>query len=73
MVESSHSLERIKYFKLKDFIEKIKVNSNVLAHMEETNEEFNKYMNTLAQFKEKDVLNWWLSQSYNDILESNKI
>lgn len=73
MVESSHSLERIKYFKLKDFIEKIKVNSNVLAHMEETNEEFDKYMNTLAQFKEKDVLNWWLSQSYNDILESNKI
>ena len=73
MIEDGHNLDKVELFLLRDFIQSIRISNSTLEHMEETSQEFDKYMKTLSQFKQKDVLNYWLSESYNEIIDSNRI
>ena len=65
MIENGHNLDKVKYFKLADYIQSIKLSESTLEHMEETNQEFDKYMRALADFKE-DIVK--LLEKFNDFL-----
>ena len=73
MIENCHNPEKVKYFALREFIERIKLYDSTLEHMEETNQAFDQYMRDLSQCKIEEVLHYWLSQSYNELVNSNKI
>lgn len=64
---------KINYFDLFDFISKIKLSSRVLEHMEETNQDFDKYFTKLAQYDDAFVLYFWISLLYDEIKNSNSI
>ncbi len=46
--------ERVQYFNVLEFVSKIKLNDNVLYHMEETGLNFEKYLNTLFNYCNAD-------------------
>ena len=43
----------IEYFSLEEYINKIKLLPKVLEHLEETNKEFDSYMNKLSKYNEE--------------------
>ena len=65
--------QKINYFDLFDFISKIKLSSRVLEHMEETNQDFDKYFTKLAQYDDAFVLYFWISLLYEEVKNSNSI
>ena len=64
---------KVKYFDLGDFISKIKVDSYVLEHMEETNKDFDAYMRRIKQYEETDLLHFWLIKAAEELVSSYKI
>lgn len=67
------NLEPVKYFDLRDYIEKIKVDSDVLQHMQDTSVEFKNYMEKIGKFDKQEVINYWLIQMAEELVSSNKI
>ena len=65
--------QKINYFDLFDFISKIKLSSRVLEHMEETNQDFDKYFQKLAKYDDAFVLYFWISLLYDEVKNSNYI
>lgn len=63
----------IDYFSLFDYIDKIKISSSVLAHLEETNKEFDNYMHTLAMYDEEYIVNYWIYLLYEELTYSKRI
>lgn len=72
-IVNCQNLERVKYFDLREYIEKIKIDSNVLAHMQDTSVEFKDYMEKLSKFDKDDVINYWLIQTAEELVSSNQI
>lgn len=72
-IVNCQNLERVKYFDLREYIEKIKIDSNVLAHMQDTSVEFKDYMEKLSKFDKDDVINYWLIQMAEELVSSNQI
>ncbi len=64
---------KVHYFNLFDYISKIKIDSNTLEHMEETNKEFDKYMKKLLSYKEEDIVHLWLIETANELVSSSRI
>ena len=64
---------KVKYFDLRDYVSKIKLNSNVLEHMEETNKDFDTYMKRINACEEEDVIHLWLISMAEEIVKSNQI
>lgn len=63
----------VKYFSLEEYIDKIKIDDNVLFHLEDTNKEFDKYLKFLAQFDDYSVLHYWIYSLSNELKYSQKI
>lgn len=64
---------KVKYFDLRDYISKIKVNTNVLEHMEETNKDFDEYMQKISNYDYDDLVHYWLIQAADELVNSSKI
>ena len=65
--------QKINYFDLFDFISKIKLSSYVLEHMEETNQDFDKYFQKLAKYDDSFVIYFWISLLRDEVTNSNSI
>lgn len=65
--------ERVKYFDLRDYVSKIKIDSSVLAHMQDTSVEFRNYMERISKFDKDEVINYWLIQMAEELVSSNRI
>lgn len=63
----------IDYFSLFDYVNKIKLSSMVLAHLEDTNKEFDNYMHTLAMYDEEYIVNYWIYLLYEELTYSKRI
>ena len=48
--------DRVKYFDLRDYIAKIKLDTNVLSHMQDTSLEFKNYMEKINRFDKDEVI-----------------
>lgn len=64
---------KVSYFNMNDFVDKIVIDSNVLAHMEETNKEFAKYMEKLKSYDVNSIVHLWLIQTAEELVSSSKI
>lgn len=65
--------DRVKYFDLRDYIAKIKLDTNVLSHMQDTSLEFKNYMEKINRFDKDEVINYWLIQMAEELVSSNQI
>ena len=63
--------KEINYFDLEKFVNKIKLNRNVLEHMQETNLNFDKYFKNLAKYDDEFQLYFWISLAYDEIKNNN--
>lgn len=63
----------VKYFSLDEYVDRIQINDNVLAHLEETNKEFDKYLTGLAQFDDYAIIHYWIESLSKEIKSSQKI
>lgn len=65
--------EKVKYFELQDYVDKIKVDSNILQHMEDTNKEFNNYMKKINIYDKEEIVHFWLIEMAEELVNSNQI
>ena len=65
--------DRVKYFDLRDYIAKIKLDTYVLSHMQDTSLEFKNYMEKINRFDKDEVINYWLIQMAEELVSSNQI
>ncbi len=63
----------VNYFSLFDYVNKIKLSSLVLNHLEDTNREFDNYMHTLSCYDEEYIINYWIYLLYEELSSSKKI
>lgn len=63
----------IEYFPLEEYINKIKLLPKVLEHLEETNKEFDSYMNKLSKYDEEYIINYWIYLLYIELMSNQKI
>lgn len=63
----------VNYFSLFDYVNKIKLSSLVLSHLEDTNREFDNYMHTLSCYDEEYIINYWIYLLYEELSSSKKI
>ncbi len=72
-IVNNQNPNKVKYFDLRDYVSKIKLSSNVLEHMEETNKDFDTYMKRINACEEEDVIHLWLISMAEEIVKSNQI
>lgn len=72
-IVNNQNPDLVKYFELRDYIDKIKVDNNVLQHMEDTNKEFNSYMKRINIYDKEEIIHFWLIQMAEELVYSNKI
>ncbi len=65
--------QKIEYFDLFDFAHNIKLSSRVLEHMEETNQDFDKYFQKLSKYDDAFVIYFWISLLYDEFRNSYSI
>lgn len=65
--------KEIDYFDLREFVNKIKLSSKVLDHMENTNKSFDDYFSKLSQYDDELVLYFWIALAYEEIKNSNYV
>ena len=63
----------VDYFSLEDYISRIKLLPRVLEHLEETNKEFDKYINELFKYDEEYIINYWIYLLYIELVSNQKI
>ncbi len=71
--ENRINLNKVQYFPLKEYINRIKLHPNILEHLEETSEEFDKYMKKLTTLDEKKIFQFLLFAFNNELRDSNLI
>jgi Fic family protein len=68
--------DRVEFFEISDFIDKIKLNNKVLSHVEYTSDEFEKYLEQLAYFSEYDnykMMYYWLDAATSELRQSIEV
>ena len=63
----------VNYFSLEDYISRIKLLPRVLEHLEDTNKEFDKYINELFKYDEEYIINYWIYLLYIELVSNQKI
>lgn len=61
------------YFSLCEFVDKIRINSKVLEHMQETNLQFDNYFKKLAKLDDEFVLYYWISLAYEELKHNHYV
>lgn len=65
--------EYVSYFSLEEYVDKIKLNSNLLYHLEDTNKEFDRYMKKLATYDTDYIIKYWIYNLYEELKYSQNI
>lgn len=67
--------DKIELLSLRDIDEYflIKLLPKVLEHLEETNKEFDSYMNKLSKYDEEYIINYWIYLLYIELMSNQKI
>ncbi len=67
------NLERVKYFDLEEYIDRINLSSNVLFHVEDTSKAFEEYIKFLSNYNDAVILDHLIESFKNEINYSNKV
>lgn len=68
--------DKVEYFNIFDFISKIKLSDKVLYHVEDTSQEFEKYLKTLVSYCDEDdtaIILYWLDNAITELKMSSEI
>ena len=72
-IENGVNLERVKYFNINDYVDKIKLSSDLLCHLEDTNREFDEYIKLLQNLDKGNVAQFIKYAFQDEIKKSNLI
>lgn len=64
---------KVNYFSLKEYVDNIKINDDVLYHLEDTNREFDYYLSYIAQFDDYSVIYYWIDSLFKEMKFSQQI
>ncbi len=67
------NLSKVSYFPLEEYFSKIKLNDTILVHLDETNRDFDKYINQLKKFPPLTILYFLINSFSNEIIDTNLI
>lgn len=67
------NLAEVNYFSIEEYIERIKLKNYVLEHMEETNQEFDKYLKQLSKYDKYSIVYLWINSLSQEITSSQQI
>lgn len=67
------NLDYIDYFPLEEYIDRIKLSSELLEHLEETNKNFNEYIKKITKYNEDYIINYWIYLLYEELKYNQKI
>ncbi len=67
------NLERVKYFNLEEYIDRISLSSDVLYHLEETSKAFEEYIKFLSNYPDTVILDHMINSFRNEMDYSNKV
>lgn len=67
------NLNKVSYFSLDEYFSKIKLNDTILVHLDETNRDFDKYINQLKKFPPLTILYFLINSFSNEIIDTNLI
>lgn len=67
------NLERVKYFNLEEYIDRISLSSDVLYHVEETSKAFEEYIKFLSNYPDTVILDHMINSFRNEMDYSNKV
>ncbi len=62
-----------KYFSLKEYVDRIKLEKNLLEHMEQTNKEFSEYLKRLSKYDDYKIIYYWISLLFKEIESSQQL
>lgn len=63
----------VSYFDLEEYISKIKLQRNLLEHLETTNRDFDEYMKKLATYDQEYIINYWIYLLYQELKSNQRI
>lgn len=64
---------QVDYFSLKEYVDNIRINDDVLYHLEDTNREFDRYLSYIAQFDDYSVIHYWIDSLFKEMKSSQQI
>lgn len=67
------NLSKVSYFPLEEYFSKIKLNDTILVHLDETNRDFDEYINKLKKFPPLTILYFLINSFSNEIIDTNLI
>lgn len=67
------NLNKVSYFPLDDYFSRIKLNDDVLFHLDDTNKDFDEYINKLKKFPPLTILYFLINSFSNEIIDTNLI
>lgn len=71
--ENGINLAEVNYFPLDEYVKRIRLNSDLLEHMEETNVQFDKYLKILSQYDDYSIIHYWISYLNHEMKYSQAI
>lgn len=67
------NLSKVSYFSLDEYFSRIKLNDDILFHLDDTNRDFDEYINKLKKFPPLTVLYFLINSFSNEIIDTNLI
>ena len=67
------NLNKVSYFSLDEYFSRIKLNDDILFHLDDTNRDFDEYINKLKKFPPLTVLYFLINSFSNEIIDTNLI
>lgn len=67
------NLERVKYFNIEEYIDRITLSSDVLYHVEDTSKAFEEYIKFLSNYPDTVILDHMINSFRNEIEYSNRV
>ena len=64
---------KISYFSMEEYVDKIKLETFVLEHLNETNKEFDNYLRKLASYGNYPMVQYWIDSLAKEINYSQEI
>lgn len=71
--EYGRNPDYVSYFLLDDYIDKIKLSSELLEHLEYTNKSFNEYIKKITSYNEDYIIDYWIYLLYEELKYNQKI
>lgn len=71
--KDGRNLNKVSYFSMEEYIDRIKLEGYLLEHLDETSKEFDHYLKKLASYGNYPMIQYWIDSLTKEINYSQKI